>query len=182
MGVWEVIWSLWLRHLGASMAFVGYTWVAFSVPMLFSFLGGWLADRYNRWVLMFSGYLVSAVAWITYGTTRNLTLFLVVSVIEGFAMAWSYPAKSAFLVQVVPSRWLGSVQGLESTFVQVAGLTGTLVAPLLYSHLSGYVIASPAASRSWVWCSPGRYCSRSGAVCRESETAVQEFDSVRKQR
>jgi|WetSurMetagenome_2_1015567.scaffolds.fasta_scaffold34601_3 MFS transporter, DHA1 family, multidrug resistance protein len=140
MGVWEVIWSLYLRHLGASMAFVGYTWVAFSVPMLFSFLGGWLADRYNRWALMFSGYLVSAAAWITYGTARNLTLFLVVSVIEGFAIAWSYPAKSAFLVQVVPPRWLGSVQGLESTFVQVAGLTGTLVAPLLYSHLSGYVI------------------------------------------
>lgn len=141
MGVWEVIWSLWLRKLGASVAFVGYTWVAFSVPMLLSFAGGWLADRYNRWVLMFSGYLVSAAAWITYGTTRNLTLFLVVSVIEGFAVAWSYPAKSAFLVQVVPSRWLGSVQGVETTFVQVAGLIGTLVAPILFKYVSGYVIS-----------------------------------------
>jgi MFS transporter, DHA1 family, multidrug resistance protein len=140
MGVWEVIWSLWLRKLGASMAFVGYTWIAFSVPMLFSFLGGWLADRYNRWVLMFSGYLVSAGAWIVYGSTRNLTLFLFVSVVEGFAIAWSYPAKAAFLVQVVSPKWLGSVQGLESTFVQVAGLTGTLVAPVLYGYVSGYVI------------------------------------------
>lgn len=141
MGVWEVIWSLWLRKLGASVAFVGYTWVAFSVPMLLSFAGGWLADRYNRWALMFSGYLVSAAAWITYGSTRNLTLFLVVSVIEGFAVAWSYPAKSAFLVQVVPSRWLGSVQGMETTFVQVAGLIGTLVAPLLFEYVSGYVLS-----------------------------------------
>ena len=89
MGVWEVIWSLWLRHLGASMSFVSWTWVAFSLPMLLSFIGGYLADRYNRWALMFSGYLVSALAWITYGTTTNLTLFLVVSVIEGFAVAWS---------------------------------------------------------------------------------------------
>jgi MFS family permease len=90
---------------------------------------------------MFSGYIVSAIAWITYGTAHNLTLFLVVSVIEGFAIAWSYPAKAAFLVQVVPERWLGSVQGLETTFVQIAGLTGTLVAPLIYAHVSGYVIA-----------------------------------------
>lgn len=141
MGVWEVLWSLWLRHLGASMSFIGFTWVAFSVPMLLSFVGGYLADRYNRWVLMFSGYVISAFAWITYGATTNLTLFIVVNVIEGLAVAWSYPAKAAFLVQVVPPRWLGSVQGLEQTSVQVAGLTGTLVAPLLYGFLSGYVIS-----------------------------------------
>lgn len=141
MGVWEVIWSLYLRHLGASMTFVSFTWVAFSVPMLLAFVGGYLADRYNRWALMFSGYVVSAFAWITYGLMHNLTLFLVVSVIEGFAVAWSFPAKQAFLVQVVPPRWLGSVQGVESSSMQVAGLTGTLVAPLLYEFLSGYIIS-----------------------------------------
>ncbi|MBN1629584.1 MAG: MFS transporter [Thermoleophilia bacterium] len=141
MGVWEVLWSLWLRHLGASMSFVSLTWVAFSIPMLLSFLGGYLADRHNRWALMFSGYLVSAVAWIVYGSTTNLTLFLVFSVIEGLAVAWSYPAKAAFLVQVVPPRWLGSVQGLEQTCIQVAGLLGTLAAPFLYEYVSGFVIS-----------------------------------------
>ena len=69
--------------------------------MLFSWVGGYLADRYNRWVLMFSGYTVSAFAWILYGSTTNLVLFLVVNIVEGFAIAWSYPAKQAFLVQVV---------------------------------------------------------------------------------
>ena len=141
MGVWEVLWSIWLRHLGASMDFVSWTWVAFSLPMLLSWVGGYLADRYSRWVLMFSGYTVSAIAWIIYGSTTNLVLFLVVSVIEGMAVAWSYPAKAAFLVQVVPPRWLGSVQGLEQTFVQVAGLIGTLTAPFLYKYISGHVIA-----------------------------------------
>ena len=87
-----------------------------------------------------SEYFVSACAWITYGATRNLTLFLVVNIVEGLAVAWSYPAKAAFLVQVVPPRWLGTVQGLESTSVQVAALVGTLTAPFLYRYLSGYVI------------------------------------------
>ena len=141
MGVWEVLWSLWLRHLGASMAFISFTWVAFSVPMLFSFAGGYLADRYNRWLLMVSGYGLSAIAWIIYGATTNFTLFLVVNVLEGFAVAWSYPAKQAFLVQVVPPRWLGSVQGLEGTSMQVAALIGTIAAPLLYKHLYGFVIS-----------------------------------------
>ncbi|MBN1628493.1 MAG: MFS transporter [Thermoleophilia bacterium] len=169
MGVWEVLWSLWLRHLGASMSFISWTWVAFSIPMLLSFVGGYLADRYNRWALMFSGYLVSAVAWIIYGSTTNLTLFLVFSVVEGLAVAWSYPAKAAFLVQVVPPRWLGSVQGLEQTCIQVAGLLGTLAAPFLYEYVSGFVIslggiisiiglvfAAPVLHREWERLKAGR--------------------------
>jgi len=141
MGGWEVVWSLWLEHLGASMTYIGLTWVAFSVPMLLSFAGGMLADRYSRFALMFAGYSISAVAWILYGSTTNLTVFLIVNVIEGFAIAFSYPAKQAFLVQVSPREWLGTVTGIETTSMQLAGLLGTLTAPLLYGLISGYVLA-----------------------------------------
>jgi DHA1 family multidrug resistance protein-like MFS transporter len=139
-GTWEVLWSLYLREIGASMAFVGMTWVAFSIPMLLAFAGGWLADRYSRFALMFSGYAISAVAWIIYGVTDHLTLFLVVNVIEGLAVAWSYPAKQAFLVQVSPRRWLGTIQGMETAAGQMAALAGTLVSPLLFEVVSGYAI------------------------------------------
>jgi MFS family permease len=141
MGVFEVLWSLWLRHLGASVRFVGFTWIAFSAPMLLSFVGGYLADRYSRWALMFSGYMVAGFAWIYYGVSHNLVMFIVVNIVEGLSFAWSYPAKQGFLVQVAPSRWLGSVQGLEQTSVQVAALVGTLTAPILYEYISGYVIS-----------------------------------------
>jgi MFS family permease len=57
------------------------------------------------------------------------------------AVACMHPARQAFLAQVVPARWFGSVQGLEQTSVQVAALVGTLVAPFLYGHLSGRVIS-----------------------------------------
>ena len=115
------------------MRYVGLTWIAFTLPMMLAFVGGYLADRYNRWALMFVGYTISALCYVIYGSTTNLTLFLFVSVVEGLAVAWSYPAKQAFFVQVVPPRWLGSLQGMESSAVQVAALIGTLVAPLLFS-------------------------------------------------
>jgi MFS family permease len=140
MGTWEVLWSLWLRRLGASMQFVSWTFVAFSLPMLFSWIGGRLADRYSRFYLMFAGYAFSAVAWIVYGAARNLTLFIMFNVLEGLAVALSFPAKQAFLVQVAPPRWLGTVQGLESTTMMGAALVGTLLAPVLYTYISGYVI------------------------------------------
>ena len=124
MGGWEVVWSIWLEHLGASMSYIGWTWVAFSVPMLLSFAGGMLADRYSRFALMFTGYTISALSWIVYGSTTNLTLFLIVNVIEGVAIAFSYPAKQAFLIQVSPPKWLGTVTGIETTSMQLAGLLG----------------------------------------------------------
>jgi MFS family permease len=108
--------------------------------MLFAFLGGRLADRYNRFLLMFSGYMISAIAWLYYGITTNLTAFIVVNVIEGIAVAWSFPAKQAFLTQVSPARWLGTVTGMESTAMQVAILIGSLTAPLLYDVIGGLVI------------------------------------------
>ena len=141
MGGWEVVWSIWLEHLGASMTYIGLTWIAFSVPMLLSFAGGILADKYSRFALMFAGYSISAVSWILYGTTTNLVFFLVVNVIEGFAIAFSYPPKQAFLIQVSPPKWLGTVTGIEATSMQLAGMIGTFLAPVLYGWISGYVLA-----------------------------------------
>ena len=145
MGAFDVVWSLWLDHLGASKAFISLTWVAFAVPMLLSFLGGMAADRYSRFWLFIVGYGLSSVAWIFYGTTTNLTLFIVVNVLEGIAIAFSYPAKQAFLIQVSPRRWLGTVTGIESTSMQFAGLVGSLTAPLLYGAISGHVMAVAGA-------------------------------------
>lgn len=141
-GSWEVIWSIWLRELGASMSLVGLTWILFSVPMLLSFVGGYFADRHNRFRLMFVGYTISAGCWIIYGSTRNLTLFLVFAVVEGLAVAVANPAKQAFLVQVSPRRWIGAIQGMDATATHSAALVGTLAAPFLYEIISGRIIAA----------------------------------------
>lgn len=139
-GTYEVVWSIYLRDLGAPMSYVGFTWVAFSVPMLLAFVGGRLADRYNRFLLMFSGYTISSLAWLYYGATTNLTMFIIVNAIEGVAVAWSFPAKQAFLTQVSPPRWLGTITGMENTSMQLAILIGSLTAPLLYDAIGGLTI------------------------------------------
>lgn len=141
MGAFEVVWSIRLTDMGASLAYVSLTFVAFSVPMLLSFLGGILADRISRFVLMFTGFSIAAAAWVVYGTTIDLRLILAASVIEGLAVAFSYPAKQAFLIQVSPAPWRGTVVGMENTSMQLAGLIGTLTAPVIYGWMSGYVLA-----------------------------------------
>jgi MFS family permease len=140
MGAWDVVWSLYLSGLGASKTFISMTWVAFSVPMLLSFRGGMLADRWSRFWLFAIGYALSGCAWIFYGISTNLTALIIVNVLEGIAIAFSYPAKQAFLIQVSPKRWLGTVTGVEATSMQLAGLLGSLLAPLMFAHISGHVL------------------------------------------
>lgn len=140
MGAWDVIWSLYLDHLGASKTFISMTWVAFSVPMLLSVFGGMIADRYSRFWLFIVGYALSGCAWMFYGLSTNLAALIVVNALEGVAIAFSYPAKQAFLIQVSPRQWIGTVTGVEATSMQMAGLLGSLLAPLMYARISGHVL------------------------------------------
>jgi MFS transporter, DHA1 family, multidrug resistance protein len=176
MGAWDVVWSLYLSHLGASKTFISFTWVAFSVPMLLSVFGGIIADRYSRFWLFIIGYALSSLAWMFYGISTNLVALLVVNVLEGIAIAFSYPAKQGFLIQVSPRRWIGTVTGVESTSMQLAGLLGSLTAPLLYGKVSGHVltfagifslvgltVASPVLYRAW------KRLVAAGAMPRQAE-------------
>ncbi len=162
MGAWDVIWSIHLDGLGASKTFISMTWVAFSVPMLLSFFGGMLADRWSRFWLFIIGYALSGCAWMFYGISTNMTALIIVNALEGVAIAFSYPAKQAFLIQVSPRRWLGTVTGVEATSMQLAGLLGSLLAPLMYARISGHVltvagimslcglaVAAPVLHRAW---------------------------------
>jgi DHA1 family multidrug resistance protein-like MFS transporter len=141
MGAWEVVWSIWLRDIGASITVVGLTWIAFSVPMTFSFVGGRIADRYSRYKLMVGGFAVVGASWFVFSLTHDLSAYLAAMLVGGAAFAMAFPAKQAFLVQVSPPRWLGSIQGTEQAAMQLTALVGTLTAPIVYDLIGGWIFA-----------------------------------------
>ncbi len=140
-GAWEVVWSLWLRRIGAPMQVIGLTWIAFSLPMAFSFAGGHLADRTNRYALMVWGFAVVGASWVPFSLTHDLRVYLGVMLVGGAAFAVGFPAKQGFLVQVAAPGRLGAVQGVEQTAMQLAALVGTLTAPPLYGLIGGAIFA-----------------------------------------
>ncbi len=162
MGGFEVVWSIYLRDLDASVTVIGLTWVLFSAPLLLSFVGGHVADRHSRFALMFTGFGIQGICWLLVPVFHNPTVFLFLLPIDGLAFAFAFPAKQAFLVQLSPERWLGSIQGMEQTAMQLAALIGTATAPLLYGWLgagffalagvvalAGLVGAAPTLRREW---------------------------------
>ena len=162
MGGFEVVWSIFLRDLHASITVIGLTWVLFSAPLLLSFVGGRAADRYSRFRLMFLGFAVQAVCWLLVPLFRDPLLYLLVLPLDGLAFAFALPAKQGFLVQLSPRSWLGSVLGVEQAAAQIAAFAGTLGAPLVYERigagwfavaglvaLAGLVAAAPTLRREW---------------------------------
>jgi MFS family permease len=93
--------------------------------------------------------------------------------VGGLAFAFAFPAKQALLVQVSPPRWLGSIQGIEQGSMQGAAFIGTLVAPLVYGAIGGWVfavcggvalagvaVATPILGRHWACIRDGaRHCA-----------------------
>ncbi len=182
MGSWEVVWSIWLDSQGRSFAFIGLTWIAFSAPMLLSFAGGRLADRHSRYALMIAGFGVQGGMWIVFSLTESPAVYIAAAVIGGLAFAFAFPAKQAFLVQVSPPRWLGSVQGIEQTAMQGAAFVGTVTAPVIYGAIGGWVfavggavaltgvaVAAPVLRREWA-------CLQEGGVssCAHLENLAAE--------
>ena len=110
--------------------------------MMLAFVGGYLADRYNRWVLMFAGYGISALCYITYGSTANLTLFLGRERHRGLGYRLVLPCQAGLLRAGGTATLAGQPQGIESSAVQVGALVGTLLAP---SSTATY----PATSSAW---------------------------------
>ena len=145
MGGFEVVWSIYLRDLGASITVIGLTWVLFSAPLLLSFLGGRLADRYSRFALMTAGFAVQGVCWLLVPVFNDPAVFLLLLPLDGLAFAFAFPAKQAFLVQVSPRRWLGSIQGFEQAAMQLAAVIGAVAAPLLYASVGGWFFALAGA-------------------------------------
>ena len=137
LGGLETIWSIYLRDLGASMTTISLMWVAFSVPMLLSFAAGMLADRTSRFTLMFAGNTVAALGFLVLGLSTDISLFYVVSAVQGLAVAVATPAKQGLLIQVSPPRWIGTVTGLDQTSMQLGGLLGSLLIPVVFGAVSG---------------------------------------------
>lgn len=137
----EVTWSILLQDLGASMGMISLLWIALSAPLLLSFATGMLADRYNRFILMSAGYMMVGATYLTMGLASNIRLHLVAALLQGLALALLGPAKQGFLIQASPVEWIGVVQGLDGTAMQVGGLLGTVLFPLMYNRISGHAFA-----------------------------------------
>ncbi|MGH2408146.1 MAG: MFS transporter [Candidatus Limnocylindrales bacterium] len=134
IGVYEVIWSLYLQHLGAPLAWIGITYVLFATPvLLFSPFAGRLVDRLGGLRFALAGGMVVGGALFVYAFAFEPYLPGLVILVEATANAFLGPAMFAILARGTPAGRTSTTQGLFGAagtvaFVFASVATGALFA------------------------------------------------------
>ena len=126
--VYEITGSKWLLGLVTAVN---------SAPMLlFSTLGGSIADRYSKrtiviWTqtaMMVLAFTFAGLVWSGHVTVSQI---LIVAALRGLAMAFDMPARQAFMVEMTSREDLMNAISLNSSMVNGARVIGPSIAGFL---------------------------------------------------
>jgi MFS family permease len=156
MGMLSALWAIWLHDLGGSYTYIGITFTVFALPqILFGALAGRLSDRLGRAPLLLVSGLLIAVTYSSYGFVTNLTLILVLGVVEGLFAAFQQPAIQALIAESAPPGARGRVQGVAGASGAVGGAIAAFASLPLYHNsravpfvLAGVIIILGACASS----------------------------------
>jgi MFS family permease len=139
-GTYEVVWSLYLSHLGAGLDLIGLTFALFALPiLLLSPFAGRLVDRGGGLLLLFGGPFAAGVCGILYTLLPDPAWSVPVILIEGLGFAFGGPALYAVVVRGSPQGRASTAQG----FFGAAGTLGFIIASLAAGVLYGASIVFP---------------------------------------
>jgi len=139
-GTYEVIWSLFLKGLGADLTLIGLTFTMFAVPvLLLSPFAGRLVDRRGSFLFIVLGMLLPGLAAITYTLIRDPILAVPLILLEGTGFAVLNPAVYSVVAASSPPGRSSTAQGIFGA----AGTLGFIVASLTTGVLAERSILLP---------------------------------------
>lgn len=139
MQQWALFWHIsQLSDDPISVSVVGG--VRFLAVLAFSLIGGLVADRYNRRMILFITQSVAmsvaiVLGLLTYFDQIQLWHIYVLTGLQAAAMAFDLPARQSLVPNLVPRDILPSAFSLQS----IAFNTGAIVGPALSGVVIGYL-------------------------------------------
>jgi MFS family permease len=174
IGMFEAVWALLLRDLGAGKVLVGFTLSFFTVPMIFlAPTGGRFAQRYGPLRVAGFSIAVATLCTLSYGALPLWPLLLV-SVVHAVADSFTMPANQVAVAISSPPEHVAAGQGLLGAIgVAVAGIVG-IAAGGMYGELGRgplFIATAGAMAVFLLWAIANGASLRQGAPVREPEIA-----------
>ena len=128
----------WMVYEMTSSA-IKLTWVtlSFMIPqVVFSLLGGVLADRFAKkliiaWAPFINGIATLFMALIIFSGNADFSAFLVIGFLNGTALALSMPARTAFIPEVVGEDLVFNAMAFNSACWNLARIVGPAAAGII---------------------------------------------------
>ena len=124
-GTYEVVWSLYMTSLGASVAIIGVSFFTFALPaMLLSPFAGRYVDRRGGFLALVVGLAGVALCGVLYPVIPAILWMVLLGLVEGSAYAFAQPALYLLVSRASPAGRSSTAQGIFGA----AGTLGTIVA------------------------------------------------------
>ncbi|GAC1358924.1 MAG: MFS transporter [Ktedonobacteraceae bacterium] len=135
LGFDQTILPIWLHdHLSASVALIGLVYVSWSIPnILLSPLGGRMADRRQRSLLILIFGLAQVPIYIGYGLANTVLIVLLLSILHGTVYAFIQPALDSQVSSSSPANARAQVQGFYSAIGSIGAFVGASAFTPLYA-------------------------------------------------
>ncbi len=132
-GVYNVVWSLFMKAIGATDWQVGLSFSLFALPLVLTApLAGWASDRYDRRWLAVGGTASTALIAPIYPFLTSIPAVIGVGVLEASSAAFAEPSINAFLMSAVPEDQRGRAVGTVGTAETAAKAVGALIGGTLF--------------------------------------------------
>jgi MFS family permease len=132
-GTYEVVWSLYLTSLGASIGVIGISFFTFALPvMLVSPFSGRYVDRHGGYLALTIGLAGVAVCGLLYPLIPSVLWMVLLGLVEGSAVAFASPALYLLVARASPAGRSSTAQGIFGA----AGTMGTIVASVTAGALA----------------------------------------------
>jgi MFS transporter, DHA1 family, multidrug resistance protein len=132
-GTYEVIWSLWMKSLGADLNLIGFSFVVFGLGMVvISPFAGRMIDRTGALRFVIVGSLAAGIAGLIYPMIANPSIVIWISIVEGAGVAISGPALYTLVGRGTPVGRSSTAQGLYGTAGTVGFIVASLAAGMLF--------------------------------------------------
>ena len=132
-GTYEVVWSIYLIALGASVAWVSLTFVLFGIPeMILGPIAGRVVDRRGPVGVIIASGVVILFSGAVYATASHYIVPTLMVPFEAAATAAMAPALYAMLAKGTPPGRSSTAQGLFGATATLALVVASLVAGNLF--------------------------------------------------
>jgi MFS transporter, DHA1 family, tetracycline resistance protein len=132
-GVYNVVWSLFMKTIGATDWEVGLSFSLFALPLVLTApVAGWASDRLDRRWLSAGSTASTAIIAPIYPFLHSIPAVIGVGVIEASTAAFAEPAINAFLMSAVSPQERGRAAGTVGTAETAAKAAGALIGGALF--------------------------------------------------
>ncbi|MFX1523132.1 MAG: MDR family MFS transporter [Promethearchaeota archaeon] len=130
------------EHFGVGMTHVGFLFSLFSIGNIIGgIIGGALADKYGRRLMVLIGLTTSGVGSLILGMINDLNLFFFLSAILGLVGNFGHPARQAMVVDLLPKEKQAEGFGIQRVAFNISATIGPILGGFLatQSYMSLFI-------------------------------------------